>query len=739
MNITKILAAFLFFVASLSFAQKPQTTINGTPPPYVFNGAGVSQLGQTFTFSLPTATAAGQKLVATGAGTTYNAIGDSRVPVELYGAVGYSTYAAAVAGTDSTAAIQACLNALTAGQCQLQPLYYRTTAALTISKGNVGIVGPDITRGGMVASLVDTSATGDIIDLAGTSTAYIAFNVFRNFSMFRSVVDTGTDSGFHGTFAGGVRVENVHSADSLYPFYAHAMPSYGNGGFFSDSAEWCDNGLTKPTGGTPLGFFFDSSDGVAENSLYSENDSAGNNCGSNISAIGWAAKGTATNDIDVFNFGSAHMDIGHEIVNTGPAGANSAADVHVNVETDDGVYTGGGLISGLTATATGSVEESGGYEFGNPGTVLYGIEVLNSTGVTISHVQLGGVYAGAGATYGDGVLLSGSSNNSIIGNNCQYANPCVYANLSSSNNTITGNISTGATQGFLAANNSNNNTFTSNTCAAMASPYTCLAFQSGSTGNQYIANTGDSSVTTPVSDTSGGVNGNVVGTFTTEYAGTASSNVLQTLAPNLATGQSVGSYMGTAATPNNIAIWDFSNAGGAGSSSNYVKLGIYNSGGYGEDAWPNGSFTFGQTTPAAGPANGIGVGLTTQFQVDGNGNETHATTKASGTPTIACGTGAGTSPTVCSITGNDDAGQISVTTGTAPASSATIATITRANACPTTVYAVVRGSNAAAASLTGTTHEYPDGFTAGSWTLTSNTTGLTASTAYTWAYIAKCN
>ena len=32
-------------------AQTPTPTINGTPPPFVFNGAGVSQVGQTFTFA----------------------------------------------------------------------------------------------------------------------------------------------------------------------------------------------------------------------------------------------------------------------------------------------------------------------------------------------------------------------------------------------------------------------------------------------------------------------------------------------------------------------------------------------------------------------------------------------------------------------------------------------------------------------------------------------------------------
>ena len=131
---------------------------------------------------------------------------------------------------------------------------------------------------------------------------------------------------------------------------------------------------------------------------------------------------------------------------------------------------------------------------------------------------------------------------------------------------------------------------------------------------------------------------------------------------------------------------------------------------------------------------------------DANGNVTDGKVtalayhvKSSGVPTIACGTGAGTSPTVCSIAGNDEAGQISVTTGSAPASAAVIATVTLANTCPTTVYAVVRASNANAASLSGTSHEYPDTFTANTWTITANTNGLAATTAYTWAYIAKCN
>lgn len=49
----KLLGILAFFGLSSFWtanAQVASTTINGIPPPYVFNGAGVSQSGQTFTF-----------------------------------------------------------------------------------------------------------------------------------------------------------------------------------------------------------------------------------------------------------------------------------------------------------------------------------------------------------------------------------------------------------------------------------------------------------------------------------------------------------------------------------------------------------------------------------------------------------------------------------------------------------------------------------------------------------------
>lgn len=128
-----------------------------------------------------------------------------------------------------------------------------------------------------------------------------------------------------------------------------------------------------------------------------------------------------------------------------------------------------------------------------------------------------------------------------------------------------------------------------------------------------------------------------------------------------------------------------------------------------------------------GSASPVGTGTWTAYHY-----------KATGTPAIACGTGAGTSPAVCTITGNDEDGVINITTGSAPANAATIATITIANACPVGIAPIIRSANANSSSLTGNTHDYPTGTSTTQWTMTSNATGLAATTAYKWDYHAGC-
>ena len=103
------------------------------------------------------------------------------------------------------------------------------------------------------------------------------------------------------------------------------------------------------------------------------------------------------------------------------------------------------------------------------------------------------------------------------------------------------------------------------------------------------------------------------------------------------------------------------------------------------------------------------------------------------TPTIAAGTGAGTSPTI-SIVGTNNGGVITVTTGTLPSSSATLVTITYTGAFATGSQIILYPTNATTALLSGVSMVYTTGTTT-TFTITSGATALTAATTYSWAYV----
>lgn len=96
---------------------------------------------------------------------------------------------------------------------------------------------------------------------------------------------------------------------------------------------------------------------------------------------------------------------------------------------------------------------------------------------------------------------------------------------------------------------------------------------------------------------------------------------------------------------------------------------------------------------------------------------------------IAGATGAGTSPTLNS-TGIDAAHQLSVLTGTSPAASAAICTVTYSNAKPHTGYPVISPANAAAAAVMANIYISAESTTA--YTVSVGATALTAATTYLW-------
>lgn len=119
---------------------------------------------------------------------------------------------------------------------------------------------------------------------------------------------------------------------------------------------------------------------------------------------------------------------------------------------------------------------------------------------------------------------------------------------------------------------------------------------------------------------------------------------------------------------------------------------------------------------------------------DGTMSLTHLTGVGSA-PTISAGTGAGTGPTV-SVTGTDLGGYITITTGTLPAATTTVATITFSKtytSAPRCVALSPAGVNSA--GLSGLSMVYVDqsAITTTTFTITSGTS-LAASTTYKWYY-----
>lgn len=126
-----------------------------------------------------------------------------------------------------------------------------------------------------------------------------------------------------------------------------------------------------------------------------------------------------------------------------------------------------------------------------------------------------------------------------------------------------------------------------------------------------------------------------------------------------------------------------------------------------------------------------------KFRVLGNETGVVHLEGIGGAPTIAAGTGAGTTPTV-SIAGTDIAGTISVRTGAAPATSSTVVTITfnRQWGGTTIPKIILQPTNRATAELTGTNLAYVTqaSTTTSSWVITSGTVALGTPVTYTWTY-----
>jgi hypothetical protein len=377
-----------------------------------------------------------------GGGGNFPASKLALVQAEDFGAVGDWN---GTTGTDNTTAIQNAINSLqnanVCGQVLLQNKLYKITGTLNITHGCVGIKGTS--QGGALSNvnpsgLVSTSASADMIDVAGASSAaLIEYNVFQDFSLQRSVAPTGTATGLSISYVGGSIITRVQVMDSARGFYFHMAPARGVGKIEDCLASWGFGAVTGYNTGTMSGFYLDSADGNAQFSFRGRHLQAANNLASFSGIHGMDVIGTAVQDVMVDGLETASVDIGINVSHTGST-ANSGLDLHFNNSILDNSRTSGILVNGVTAAVNGRIEFNGGYVVAPSGTGS-AIDIEGSSGVNITNLQLG-----PEGTAPNWILLNATSSSSVTNNSLIGVTTKAITLTGSTGNTISGNQITGS-------------------------------------------------------------------------------------------------------------------------------------------------------------------------------------------------------------------------------------------------------------------------------------------------------
>ncbi len=472
-----------------------------------------------------------------GAGSVVLGPANNDVPVEWFNAFGDWN---GTTGTDNAAAFNAATAAISSGHVVMQAKAYAVGSTVNINKSNVGLRGvqggyqflPTLSSSSII---VNTSASADTVDVNGTQAAQFLWNDFRNFSLQRSVVPSGTASGLSLNYDGGYTVDNVQSHDSMRDFYYHNAPNNGVGATRNANAGWGNAGVTAYTSSQTLcGFCLDSTDGHPEYTISLQGIGASTGV-TTPTTIGILQSGAAINDTDVDFSNFANLTDCVDVIFTGgTANAGASSDVHYHNTTCDAFRRRGIYVSGLTSATLGSIDFDNTWATSITAGTQNSFEIENSSGVAITG---GEVINSAGS----GIYANGSSHLKISGMHFMRTtgNMLVLNNTQSS--AITGNIfegtsgyTTGTMLGFTSG--SKLNAITGNTFSGYAS--NGITFDSTSTNNGIVtgSNTVDSSnITTPTTDQ--GSN------FTSAGSGgttTAAASCPVTGVPTLAAGPAAG-------------------------------------------------------------------------------------------------------------------------------------------------------------------------------------------------------
>ena len=513
--------------------------------PMQFSKAGLLTIasGQTVTFAQPVTETDGPNQHFAGSGTVVLGTNTTNPFVDWFGAVVFSTQAGAVAGTDSTTPIQACLNALKVGQCHLQSGYYKITSALSIAKSSVGLAGalsygnssnpsPGFLSAPLPSGIVTTSASADMIDVAGSSTSLIiAGNKFNDFSLYRSTAPTATASGISLSFAWGTEVNRVWVEDSVYGIHAIYADFVGSGGINNVSVVWGFNGFSETTG-TFCGIF---ADGTAGGDISMNVNYANLSADAAVTAVtnGVCATSGVT-DLMMDNLQTFQLAYGVHIT-----GGTGSQDVHFLNSIIDSSKTAGIFVSGIGQNTT----FSGGWV--NSASGNYGIDIESSQGVTVTGMQV--FQSGSLAS----IYLHNSGTSNVSNNNIIPASSSVGilvdgAQAAITGNNIYGNFTTPSTL-IKFINTSVKSTVQSNLLATAA---TGISADATSSNNLYFNfNSIDSgTVTTPISDAGTG-NQFTGGIAWGAITGTLSSQTDLQTALNLKAPLASPTFTGTPAAP----------------------------------------------------------------------------------------------------------------------------------------------------------------------------------------------
>jgi hypothetical protein len=429
----------------------------------------------------------------------------ARLPFEWFGAVGDWN---GTTGTDNTAFMQACLNALYAGQCVMQAKTYRTTAPLTITRSSIGITGTGTTfafhsvfPNGVPpgSTIMTTSASADQIDVSGVSGSNaIAFGEFDHFNLARNQAPSGAAAGIAQNYTFSMSLHDLTLEDDIYGFYLHGVGASSSGRLENLSVLFGQRGFTEGAGNY-YGFFIDSSDGKASPSLrirYTDVDASAVTGGAAV-VYGLATIGTAINDLMAWNFETASCTYGEWIQQTGPGSAIASSDIHFYGAINDGCVNSCVVIQGTTLTGGAGVEYQGGYNTFAVGTSPV-FDILNAVNVRISSVQIG---IALNTLASAAIAAQNSSNITLTANQIQGIRNVGILFNGVTQASITANILTGngsANGLILLQNGTTNVAVNSNTLSTLSGTGLSIFEDNTSHGNRgFETNTIASTLTAP--------------------------------------------------------------------------------------------------------------------------------------------------------------------------------------------------------------------------------------------------